>query len=393
MLALASSFGQTYFIALYSTEIRTTLAISHGEFGGLYMIATLASAAVMVWLGKTADTWHFTKLCLLTVVGLAAMALVMAGVSSAAMLVVALFGLRLLGQGMLSHLPQTAMSRWFNARRGQALALASLGHPAGEVVLPIAAVTATFYLGWRQSWILISVVLVVLVLPAVHWLLKVDRTPMSAQAPGEHGTAEPGQRQWTVAEMIRGRMFYLLLPGVIAPAFAITGVFFHQAHLATVKGWSLAWIAANYPVYAVFTVGAAIGAGWAVDRWNAKRLLVFYQPSLVAGLVIMALWDTTLAVPVFMAAAGITAGAGNTIVSALWAEIYGVRHLGAIRSLLFAGAVAASALAPGLMGWGIDEGIGIESQFIAIAAYILAGIGLFFVARRQLSGYTSGISD
>ncbi|MFV2091786.1 MAG: MFS transporter [Hyphomicrobiales bacterium] len=248
----------------------------------------------------------------------------------------------------------------------------------------IAAVTATFYLGWRQSWIIISIVLVVLVLPAVHWLLKVDRTPMSAQAPGEFANAEPGQRQWTVAEMVRDRMFYLLLPGVIAPAFAITGVFFHQAHLATVKGWSLAWIAANYPVYAVFTVGAAMGAGWAVDRWSAKRLLIYYQPTLVAGLVILAWWDTTLAVPVFMAAAGITAGAGNTIVSALWAEIYGVRHLGAIRSLLFAGAVAATALAPGLMGWGIDEGIGIESQFIAIAAYILVGIGLFFVARRQL---------
>jgi hypothetical protein len=38
LLTIFSSFGQTYFIALFGLEIRETFALSHGDFGGIYMI-------------------------------------------------------------------------------------------------------------------------------------------------------------------------------------------------------------------------------------------------------------------------------------------------------------------------------------------------------------------
>ena len=45
--------------------------------------------------------------------------------------------------------------------------------------------------------------------------------------------------------------------------------------------------------------------------------------------------------------AGVTAGMSAVMVAAVWAELYGTRHLGAIRAM----SVSIVALSPGLFGW------------------------------------------
>ncbi len=67
--------------------------------------------------------------------------------------------------------------------------------------------------------------------------------------------------------MICDPLFYLLLPGIIAVSFMITGVLFHQTLLVEIKGWSLARWAASYPVFAAATLIFSVIAGWIVDRW------------------------------------------------------------------------------------------------------------------------------
>ena len=47
-LTYFSSFGQTYFISASIAEWQAAFDLSHGEFGRLYMYATLGSAAMLV---------------------------------------------------------------------------------------------------------------------------------------------------------------------------------------------------------------------------------------------------------------------------------------------------------------------------------------------------------
>ncbi|MEM8645821.1 MAG: MFS transporter, partial [Pseudomonadota bacterium] len=114
-MTLASCFGQTFFIALFSGELRATFDLSHGQLGGIYTGATLASAVVLIWLGKTADWMHIPVLSAIVIGVFAAACLLMASATSLVLLAVALFLLRLLGQGMLTHIAMTAMGRWFSA--------------------------------------------------------------------------------------------------------------------------------------------------------------------------------------------------------------------------------------------------------------------------------------
>ena len=66
----------------------------------------------------------------------------------------------------------------------------------------------------------------------------------------------------------------------------------------------------------------------------------------------------------------------------MWAELYGVRHIGAIKSLVSATMVFASALGPPFMGVLIDAGVGMDVICLIFAAYAIAGTGLIWAALR-----------
>ena len=50
--AFFSAFGQTFFIAVFGGELRAEFGLSHGEFGSVYSLATVASGATLIWAGR-----------------------------------------------------------------------------------------------------------------------------------------------------------------------------------------------------------------------------------------------------------------------------------------------------------------------------------------------------
>ena len=57
LMALGSSFGQTFFIGIFSPSIEAEFGLSHSEWGAIYMAGTLMSAATLTYTGKWID--HF----------------------------------------------------------------------------------------------------------------------------------------------------------------------------------------------------------------------------------------------------------------------------------------------------------------------------------------------
>jgi len=371
LLMLCSGFGQTYFIAIFAGHLKADLAMTDGQFGSLFAAGTLASAALLVWAGKYADKLSIRWLGVGAMAGLAATSLAMASVASAWMLTLVLFGLRFFGQGMLTHVAMTAMGRWFNRKRGRAVAIAGLGFPASEAVLPLIAVTLIGLVGWRLTWVAAAVALLAVPVPVLIALLKRERTPTVDRAAPDRAGPDPGRHEWTRGEVLKSPLFYALMPGVLAPPFIQTGTFFNQVTIVEIKGWELSWFAASFPVLAGVNVLSALAAGWMVDRFGARRLLPAFLLPLGLATLIVSHATSPYVLPVFMALSGLTLGSGSTIQGALWAELYGTEHLGAIRALATAGVVFASALSPALIGILIDAGVALEAQLLAMAVYCL----------------------
>lgn len=373
LLTFFASTGQTYFIALFSDPIRAEFGLSHGDFGGLYSAATLASAACLVWLGRKIDDVDLRLYTFLISAGLVVACLLFAWSPTLPALAAALFALRLTGQGLMGHTAVTSMARYFGPQRGKAMSLASLGHPVGEAVFPLAAVALLAALDWRAAWVVLGFGLAVLLVPSAQWLLRGhgDRHARHLETLAAAKT-DTAQRQWSRGEVLRDPWFYVVLPSVLAPAFILTGMFFHQVHLADTKGWSLAWLATCFIGFAAATVLASLTTGPLVDRVGARRLLPFFLLPLGGGLLALSLFSHPAIAMIYLGLAGLTTGASLTIVGALWAEIYGMAHLGAIRSLVSALMVFSTALSPALFGWLLDGGVSME----AITGFNLGYVGV-----------------
>ncbi len=382
LMMLFSGFGQTYFISLFSAHLTGALGLSAGAFGSIYAAATLSSAVALLFAGRLADAERLRALALCLLVALAAACLLIAGVGSAAVLLVALFGLRFFGQGMVTHVAMTAMGRWFPQGRGTAVAVAALGMPAGEALLPGLTVGAIAVLGWRGAYVAAAAVLVVVAVPLIAWLLA--GAPGTAPGdPSRPGDVDDDRRQWTRAEVLRDPLFFAMLPGLLAPSFVWTGFVFNQVPLSAVKGWDISWFAFSFPFSAAAAVVASLTAGAIIDRIGGRRILPVFLLPLALGLAIAVTAHDPRLLPAAFALCGLTIGSAQTLLGALWAELYGTLHLGAVRSLATSGMVLASALAPALIGLLVDAGFGLEAIVLALSVYLVAAAAsLALVARR-----------
>ena len=364
LACFSASFGQTFFIAIFGPELRRAFDLSNGGFGAVYSAATLLSAAVLLVAGRLVDTVPTRRLAFGVYLGLAGAGTLLALTPAVPVLFLALFGLRFFGQGMGYHLAITTMAKRFGPDRGKAISAAALGAPLGETLLPPLAVLALANFGWRGAWLLFAAVDALLLAPALRRLVR-DLPALSAPDGGDGGPVAG----LDVGAALRGWRFYLLVPAAVAPGFIITAVFFHQGYIVALRGWSPIVFAGLFSLYAAASITASLVAGALVDRFGAKRVAPFGLGLLVSACLVLAAAPSPLGAALAMALFGTAQGAHNAAFNALWVEIYGTAHLGAIRALAQSIAVFGTALSPILVGLAFDAGYGVAAVGITFAGF------------------------
>ncbi len=384
LLSFLSSFGQTFFISIFGGEIRETFGLSNGDWGLIYMVGTMMSAAVMVFAGGLADRFRVRQLGITVILLLGLSCVLMAFNPYAALLPVVIFLLRFFGQGMTTQVATVAMARWFVAARGRALAVAAMGFMLGEATLPLILVWLKSRIDWHIIWIGCALFCLAMA-PVLYRLLRLERTPQSV-ASSDQSTGLYG-KHWTRSEALRHPLFWAMAPAVMSFSGFGTAFWFHQVHFAEIKGWTHLSLVAVFPLGTIMLFISTIVFGWLVDRIGAVKLLPFYLIPYILAFILHwyapSLGWTALAV-VLMGAAG---GGQSTLLNACWAEFYGTLNLGSIKAATTALMVLGSAIGPGLSGWLIDKGVGYENQMLGYAAvFCVAALLLLYpvaVMRRS----------
>jgi sugar phosphate permease len=369
LLTFFSSFGQTFFIGLSGEELRDKFDLTDGEFGAIYMIATIGSALTLPFLGRVLDHMPGWKVARFVIPALACACLLMAFAPTLAILILTLYALRLFGQGMMTHTAFTEIGRWFVATRGRATSLIVPGHQAGEALLPIGFAVIAVSLGWQAGWIIAAILLIVFALPLILQLWRIERTPQSTDPALTSARLGPDM---TVAQVAADPIFYALLIGVLAPPFIGTTIFFHQDYLVELRGYSPLAFAAAFPVMAITTVCFSLLSGQLIDRHGAIRLLPFYLIPLCLAALTMGLLTPLWGIYAFMFLVGVSYGFTAPLIGALWPEVYGIRNLGSVRAIAVAASVAATAIGPGLTGYLIDQGVSLPTQMLYMSAWCVA---------------------
>lgn len=378
-----SSFGQTFLLSLFVPHFIEVFELTKASFGTIYSALTLTSALVIPLLGGWIDRAPLRLYSLLVMVGIVVGAVTTASAWHLVPLVIGLFLMRLAGQGLSTHTAKTAIGRFYNEQRGKALSIINLGLPVGEGALPLIVTTLLATISWRMTLVAIALLVALVFLPLQLFL--VETSAMEDPDDPASGDGHTGGNSYfslgqfaVYPTVMSGLRFWLIGPAVILPAFWITGLFLYQTTLADQVGWSLSLLATAFVTYAIVRVISALGVGPAIDRFSARVLFPFYLLPFGAGLLFAYFHPGIWSAFAYMSMLGVTMGAGGSIKTALWAELYGEDVLGRVRSLFSSLMVFSTSLSPVLLGWLLDAGVAFRTILLwALLTIVLSTLAAF----------------
>ncbi|PKD16064.1 hypothetical protein APR41_09720 [Salegentibacter salinarum] len=366
LLTFLSSFGQTFLISLYVPEIVKAFSITEGTFGAIYAGCTVAASVIMLSVGHTVDHKPVKKVTAFTVLSLGLSSILLGLSYHIAILFLALIGLRLCGQGLMSHISMTIISKYFDKNRGKALSISSLGYSMGEAVFPIIITSIIAFFDWRMAAIISGIALLL-------YLIRLKFTNLIAF--DQQLSTEGKPSTWSLLKdyksVVADKRFGIMMPASFILSFTNTAIFFYQYVFVENKGWSPQLYATFFTVYAVSRfIFSLVGGTW-VDKFTAKKLFRIYLVPMTLGLIPFALMDSIIGALLFLITAGITGGMAGTVKTSLIAEIYGTEKMGAIRSVFTMFMVISTALGPLLVGFMIDGGFDFSTIILVLFAAML----------------------
>ena len=376
-----SSFGQSFFLGLFNESIRNELNITHGQFGSIYAAATLLSSVVLIWVGKKIDDFDVMKFSFFVIFLLAISTFIFSKVSSISLLFIAILLMRFSGQGMMSHTASTTISRYFTNTRGKALSSGWFGLSSAEFLLPITIIYALSIIDWRSIWMIISLI-IILFLPIASYLL-VKEVKLSSRE-GENQDEDNKIKQWKRSEVIKDYRFIIIAMNMLAMPWIATGIFVYQSFILTSKNWGEFVIAQSFMVYSIASVVTLFFAGFLIDKFTSRKLLIYMNFPLLLSLIILFIFKTPISSFFFLGLVGVSNGFANVLGSSTWAELYGVKFIGSIKALTTALMVFSTAFGTALFGLLIDYGYSIEKISLISISYILISLILLFLIRDKL---------
>ena len=379
-----SSFGQSFFLGLFNSSIRDALSITHGQFGSIFASATLLSSLILVWIGKKIDDVNILKFASYVIIFLSISCFIFSKISSVIFLFIGIFLMRLAGQGLTTHAATTTISRYFEKNRGRALSTCWLGLSLAEFTMPVLIVFLLTFIEWRDIWISISI-LVIIVLPFTTYILVKNVRLDTREDSSKKNETRRETKQWKRIEVLKDYRFYIICMTMLAMPWIATGTFVYQSFISTSKGWGPYVIAQSFMAYSIFSVITLFVSGFLIDKFSSRRLLIYMNMPLLMATVVLFYFDSSFSSFIFLGLIGISNGLANVLGSSTWAEIYGVKYIGSIKALTTALMVFSTAFGTALFGILIDNGLSIEQIAIVSGVYILCSIILLYLVRNKLN--------
>ena len=377
-----SSFGQSFFLGLFNAPIRNELDISHGQFGTIYASATICSSLLLIWVGKKIDDYRLLYYSFFVVLLLSISSLLFSFINSIYFLVIGIFLMRFSGQGLMSHTSTTAISRFFDKSRGKALSTIWFGLSTAEFVLPVFITYLLFLYSWRSVWQGIALLIIILLPLIIYKCIKTIK--LDSREEEALGIKKDKIKDWSRLEVVKDYRFYIISLNMLAGPWIITGIFIYQSFISDAKLWSSFAIPKAFMVYSVTSILSLVLSGFLVDKFTSRKLLPIVNIPLLLSMITLLALNHEISAYLFLGLIGVSNGLANVLGSSTWAEIYGVKFIGAIKALTTSLMVFSTAFGTALFGLLIDYGFSIENIAFVSGTYIVISLILLMIFRNKL---------
>ena len=307
--------------------------------------------------------------------------------------------LGLLGYNLFGSLvASSAVSKWFVARRGWALAVGSVGVSLAGIIAPVAMTSVVDAWGWRVGYAALGAFVALAVTPAAFAMrrapedygLSPDGAPPPESAPSPSASADSAPPSAEAPSLdrrraVRTRAFWLLTFGFMLNYAALTAVLIHAIPFVAESGFARAVAASALAVNGFGNLLSKVVWGYGLQRFETRLLAfaAFAASSAGVALIAAAAWtgETSILFCGFFIW-GFGFGGTIPISEFIWARYFGRRHIGAIRGLSNPISIVGTGVGPILMGAWRDAAGEYGAAFLAAICFYLAGAALIGMSRE-----------
>jgi OFA family oxalate/formate antiporter-like MFS transporter len=390
---LASIPGQTMGIAVFTDHLIEALHLSRTQLSMAYLIGTVGSSLFLTRAGRWYDQLGGRLTVTVASAALAVMILFISVADNLAinfggsvfvsflLIRIGYFGVRFLGQGVLTSASRNVLLVWFEKRRGLVSSARGVFVSFGFSIAPLALAWLIARGGWREAlWELALVCLVFSGLALVF--LRDNPQSCGVLVDGHiHKDQIPETNDRPSATLDQARrtpVFWLATLALSIHALLGTAVTFHIVSIFAEAGRSQTEAFAFFFPTAVFSTAANLLGGWWVDKRSLKPFMIVMLCGFLAGAVGLLYLQHNWGYAALVVGFGIGGGLWAVISNLAFIRNFGPLHLGEITGLCTSIIVFASAIGPALFSLGLDYfGSYAAAQWVCIVVLVVL-IGFAF---------------
>lgn len=244
--------------------------------------------------------------------------------------------------GFVGVLVNTVLiSAWFTRKRGMALGIVLTGTSFGGVLIPQIATPLIERFGWRTAMILVSLLIWVLLFPAIIVAVKNRPSDVGALPDGDESGSEAAQTAvteipgMTLAEAMSTPMFWIF--GVCAALiFYAIFVVSQQLNLYLQSpkiGFTPQQASNVQSLLFMLSIAGKFLFGWLADRFAGNRVMIFSASTMFLATLFFLYFNSTT-VYLFAIFFGLNYGGTFVLLQLLVADYFGVREYGKILGAL-----------------------------------------------------------
>ena len=290
---------------------------------------------------------------------------------------------------------QTLVTNWFNRFRGRAMGLTMLGIGAGGFLLPSLNELMIRLLGWRLTWVVSGLILVVIVIPLIAIFVRtrpsdIGLLPDGANAANAGGEALAATTGLPMRRAVGSLTFWLLVAVFLLQLTGVSALNFHFVPFATQEfGFTPQQATFFYGLTVGFSIVGRLLSGWMGDRWGPLPVLVVSLLLLALGPAVIELLFVRLGLRdanlfwLYAVPFGIGIGGNAVIMPVLVSRCFGELHFSQIMGLLMSGFAVGIIVGIPVAGWIFDETGSYELVLILCALALCVATSLAALIRPE----------
>ncbi len=370
------SAGVRHAVGPFLKPMVADLGVDRATFSLVIALGLFLYGAFMPWVGSLADR---VGPRLVTAAGsiLLALSLALVGVCQNLWQLALVYGV-LASVGLAATGPVVAnavVSRWFSRRRGTAVALLGSASMTGMSLLVPVLAWMIVTLGWRATYGVIGVVVLVLMLPLALFVVRDTPESMGLGPDGDalpSGATTVAPARTPASTALRTVAFWQLAGSFFTCGFSMSLISSHGVPMLTDHGYT--------PIFASWIIGVlgassivfTLGLGALADRYGARPVLgTIYAGRAAVFACLFLIRDTPFAILAVAAIGGITIAGSMSMTSMLVAGIYGRYSVGSILGVIFLVHQTGAALGSSLAGALFESTGGYGAMYALACAFLL----------------------